>query len=252
MTDRSPQIAIVTGAARGIGAAVAERLLTDGLSVALIDMDGDTLSTTADRLSALGPTLAITADVRDPAAVESAVTQTRDVLGAPTVVVNNAGYIRDNLFHKMSLENWDDIMNVHLRAAFLVTHAVQPYMSEAKTGRIVNISSIAALGNRGQTNYSTAKAGIQGFTRTLAIELGRFGITANAIAPGFIETDMTRSTAARMRVDFDDFKEQASRQIPLGRVGQPSDIANVASFLIGPDSSYVTGQVIYVSGGPTV
>src|SRR5699024_6330180 len=121
-----------------------------------------------------------------------------------------------------------------------------------KTGRIVNISSIAALGNRGQTNYSTAKAGIQGFTRTLAIELGRFGVTANAIAPGFIETDMTRSTAARMRVDFDDFKEQVSRQIPLGRVGQPSDIANVASFLIGPDSSYVTGQVIYVSGGPTV
>lgn len=252
MANRSPRIAIVTGAARGIGAAVAERLLSDGLSVALIDMDGDALSSTVERLASLGPALGITADVRDPAAVDAAVARVRDDLGAPTVLVNNAGYIRDNLFHKMTLENWDDIMDVHLRAAFLVTHAVQPYMSEAKSGRIVNISSIAALGNRGQANYSTAKAGIQGFTRTLAIELGRFGVTANAIAPGFIETDMTRSTAARMRVDFDDFKEQVAQQIALGRVGQPSDIAGVVSFLVGPDSSYVTGQVIYAAGNPTV
>lgn len=252
MTNNPTRTAIVTGAARGIGAAVAERLLADGLSVALVDKDGDTLSRTVERLSGLGPALGVTADVREPAAVDDAVAQTRDGLGAPTVVVNNAGYIRDNLFHKMTLADWDEIMDIHLRAAFLMTHAAQPYMAEAKHGRIVNISSVAALGNRGQVNYSTAKAGIQGFTRTLAVELGRFGVTANAVAPGFVETDMTRSVAARIGMDFDDLKQQAAQRIPLGRVAETSDISGVVSFLVGPDSSYVTGQVIYVTGGPTV
>lgn len=251
-TGNPTQTAIVTGAARGIGAAVAERLLADGLSVALVDVDGECLAETVARVADLGPVLGITADVRDPAAVDDVVAQTNDALGAPTVVVNNAGCTRDNLFHKMTLSDWDTVMDIHLRAAFLVTHAVQPYMSSAECGRIVNISSIAALGNRGQVNYSAAKAGIQGFTRTLAIELGRFGVTANAIAPGFIETDMTRSTADRMGMDFDDLKKQAAQQIPLRRVGQPSDIAAIASFLVGPDSAYLTGQVLYAAGGPTV
>lgn len=252
MTKTNNQIAIVTGAARGIGAAVARRFLTDGLSVALVDIDADQLSKTLDQVSGLGKAIAITADVRDPEAAEKAVEQTNLALGAPTVLVNNAGYIRDNLFHKMTLNDWDEIMNIHLRAIFLMTHAVQPYMSEANTGRVVNISSVSALGNRGQANYSAAKAGVQGFTRTLAIELGRFGVTVNAIAPGFVETDMTRATAARMRMDFEEMKKMASQQIPLGRVGQPSDIAGIASFLVGPDSSYVTGQVIYATGGPTI
>ncbi|WP_208722082.1 3-oxoacyl-ACP reductase FabG [Rhodococcus qingshengii] len=244
--------AIVTGAAQGIGAAVAERLLADGLSVALVDNNGERLAETLAHMSHLGPALAITADVRSPEAVEAAVAQTHETLGAPTVVVNNAGYIRDNMFHKMTLADFDDVLDIHLRAAFLVTHAVQPFMSETKHGRIVNISSVAALGNRGQVNYSAAKAGVQGFTRTLAIELGRFGITANAIAPGFIETDMTKATAARMRMEFDDLKKAAGQQIPLGRVGQPSEIAGIASFLVGPDSSYVNGQIIYATGGPNV
>ncbi|MBM7368643.1 3-oxoacyl-ACP reductase FabG [Gordonia hydrophobica] len=244
--------AIVTGAARGIGAAVAERLLADGLRVALVDSDADLLESTSKRLSGGGRLCAVVADVRDPDAVDQAVAQTAQELGAPTVLVNNAGYTRDNLLHKMSLDDWDSVMDVHLRAAFMMTRAVQTHMVDAGSGRIVNISSIAALGNRGQVNYSAAKAGVQGFTRTLAIELGRFGVNANAIAPGFIETAMTRATAERMRMTFDDMKAHAEQQIPLGRVGQPTDIADVASFLIGPDSSYVSGQVLYVSGGPTV
>ncbi|WLP92930.1 3-oxoacyl-ACP reductase FabG [Gordonia sp. NB41Y] len=252
MSDQPSQTAIVTGAARGIGAAVAERLLADGMSVALLDNDAEALSVTAKRLSEHGHVHSAVTDVRDPESVDAAVASTREELGDPTVLVNDAGYIRDNLFHKMTLQDWDDVMNVHLRAAFITTHAVTPFMSEAGAGRIINISSIAALGNRGQANYSAAKAGIQGFTRTLAIELGRFGITANAIAPGFIDTDMTRATAARMRMDFDDLAKTASKQIPLGRIGRPDDIASVASFLAGPDSRYVTGQIIYVTGGPTV
>ncbi|MEP9391873.1 3-oxoacyl-ACP reductase FabG [Gordonia sp. VNK1] len=252
MSENTSQVAMVTGAARGIGAAVAARLLADGMAVALLDNDASELEPTAKRLSNKGTVHHVVTDVRDPDAVAAAVESTKQTLGDPTVLVNDAGYIRDNLFHKMTLQDWDEVMNVHLRAAFITTQAVQPFMAAAGTGRIVNISSVAALGNRGQSNYSAAKAGIQGFTRTLAVELGRFGITANAIAPGFVDTAMTRATAARMRMEFDDLVATASTQIPLGRVGQPEDIAGVASFLAGPDSAYVTGQVIYATGGPTV
>lgn len=252
MNTDNHNTAIVTGAARGIGAAVAGRLLDDGLAVCLVDIDEEALAATAAALDGRGYVHAIGADVRDPDATARIVSGATDALGAPTVLINNAGYIRDNLLHKMTLEDWDEVMAVHLRAVFLMTRAVQPHMVAAGEGRIVNISSVAALGNRGQTNYSAAKAGIQGFTRTLAIELGKFGVTANAIAPGFIETAMTRSTAARMRMDFEDLKAMAGKQIPLGRVGRPEEIASIASFLSGPDSSYVSGQVIYATGGPTV
>jgi 3-oxoacyl-[acyl-carrier protein] reductase len=166
------------------------------------------------------------------------------------VLVNNAGVTRDNLLFKMTESDWDTVMDVHLRGAFLMTRAVQRHMVEAGWGRVVNLSSISALGNRGQANYSAAKAGLQGFTKTLAIELGRFGVTANAIAPGFIETEMTRATAERVGVPFDEFMAAAAAEIPVRRVGQPEDIASVVSFLTGEGAGFVSGQVFYVAGGP--
>jgi 3-oxoacyl-[acyl-carrier protein] reductase len=166
------------------------------------------------------------------------------------VLVNNAGITRDNLLFKMTEDDWDAVLRTHLRGAFLVTRAVQGFMTEAGWGRIVNLSSTSALGNRGQVNYAAAKAGMQGFTKTLAIELGPFGVTANAIAPGFIATDMTAATAERLKMSVEDFHAAAAAEIPLRRVGRPEDIAAVVSFLVSDDASYVSGQVIYVAGGP--
>jgi 3-oxoacyl-[acyl-carrier protein] reductase len=166
------------------------------------------------------------------------------------VVVNNAGLLRDNLLFKMTDDDWDTVLNVHLRGSFLMSRAAQKYMVEAKYGRIVNTSSSSALGNRGQANYSAAKAGLQGFTKTLAKELGPFGITANAVAPGFIATDMTAATAARVKMSFEDFKAAAAAQIPVRRVGLPEDVAHTVSFLVSEGAGYVSGQVIYVAGGP--
>ncbi|MGB9013656.1 MAG: 3-oxoacyl-ACP reductase FabG [Aeromicrobium sp.] len=243
--------AIVTGAARGIGAAVSSRLAADGFKVAVVDLDEAACATTVDAITAAGGTaLAVGADVSDPAAVDAAVSRIADELGAPTVLVNNAGILRDNLLFKMSVEDWDLVMGVHLRGSFLMAKAAQKHMTEAKLGRIVNLSSTSALGNRGQANYSAAKAGLQGFTKTLAIELGKFGVTSNAIAPGFIQTDMTAATAERMGVPFDDFIKFSADQIPVARVGQPEDIAHTVSFLVSEGAGFVSGQVIYVAGGP--
>lgn len=245
--------AIVTGAGRGIGAAIARRLSDDGMAVSLVDLDESGARETAAAITdAGGRAIAVTADVTDEQQVADAVARTTDELGAPTVLVNNAGILRDNLLFKMTLEDWDSVMNVHLRGAFLMTRAVQSHMVEAKWGRVISLSSISALGNRGQANYSAVKAGLQGFTKTVAIELGPFGVTANAIAPGFIATDMTRATAERMGMDFDDFCAAVAKDTPVRRVGEPDDIANVASFLVSDDASFVSGQVLYVAGGPTV
>jgi 3-oxoacyl-[acyl-carrier protein] reductase len=197
-----------------------------------------------------GRALAVGADVSDEGAVEAAVARVAGQLGAPTILVNNAGITRDNLLFKMSTGEWDAVMNVHLRGAFLMSRATQKHMVEAKWGRIVNLSSVSALGHRGQVNYSAAKAGIQGLTKTLAIELGKFGVTANAIAPGFIETEMTARTAERMGVPFEEFKAAAAKTIPVDRVGQPEDIAAMVAFFAREDSSFVSGQVVYVAGGP--
>src|SRR5436309_12353015 len=163
--------------------------------------------------------------------VQDAVDTTARRFGRLDILVNNAGVTRDNLLFKMSDDDWETVMNVHLKGAFLCSRAAQKYMVEQKYGRIVSLSSTSALGNRGQVNYSAAKAGLQGFTKTLAIELGQFGITANAVAPGFIVTDMTAATAARIGVPFDDFQAAAAGQIPVRRVGQPEDVAHVISFL---------------------
>lgn len=243
--------AIVTGAAQGIGAATAQRLAADGLQVAVLDLDADRAQPVVDAITAAGGTaLAVGADVSDPASVDAAVAKIAEELGAPTVVVNNAGIIRDNLLFKMTVEDWDSVMAVHLRGAFNTVKAAQKYMTEAKFGRIVNLSSTSAQGNRGQANYSAAKAGLQGYTKTLAIELGKYGVTANAVAPGFIQTDMTAATAERIGVPFDDFIKFSAEQIPVARVGQPEDIAHTVSFLVSEGAGFVSGQVIYVAGGP--
>jgi 3-oxoacyl-[acyl-carrier protein] reductase len=247
----SQRVAVVTGAARGIGAAVAARLATDGFAVAVLDLEEAAGKGTVGLITgAGGRAFAVGADVSDADAVQAAVARIADELGPPTVLVNNAGVIRDNLLFKMTDLDWDLVMGVHLRGAFLMSRAVQKFQTEQKWGRIVNLSSTSALGNRGQANYSTAKAGLQGFTKTLAIELGPFGVTANAIAPGFIETEMTAATAARMGVGFEDFKKFAAEQIPVRRVGQPEDIAHLVSFLVSEGAGFVSGQVIYVAGGP--
>ncbi|GAA2074561.1 3-oxoacyl-ACP reductase FabG [Aeromicrobium halocynthiae] len=246
-----PRTAIVTGAARGIGAAVAQRLAADGHRVAVVDLDEQACSGTVDAITAAGGSaLAVGADVSSESDVTAAVDRVVADLGAPTIVVNNAGVLRDNLLFKMSVDDWDTVMGVHLRGSFLVTKAAQKHMVEASWGRVVNLSSTSALGNRGQANYSAAKAGLQGFTKTLAIELGKFGVTANAIAPGFIQTDMTAATAERVGVPFDDFIKYSAEQIPVQRVGQPEDIAHTASFLVSEGAGFVSGQVIYVAGGP--
>ncbi|WP_371053895.1 3-oxoacyl-ACP reductase FabG [Rhodococcus gordoniae] len=246
-----PRTAIVTGAARGIGAAVAKRLAGDGYQVAVLDLDESACKDTVSAIeSAGGKALAVGADVSDEKSVAAAVEKVATELGEPTVLINNAGITRDNLLFKMTVEDWDSVMNVHLRGAFLMTRAVQSYMVDAKFGRIVNLSSTSALGNRGQVNYSAAKAGMQGFTKTLAIELGKFGVTANAIAPGFIATEMTAATAERLGLSFDDFKSNIAADIPVGRIGEVDDIAHTASFLASEGAGFVSGQVIYVAGGP--
>jgi 3-oxoacyl-[acyl-carrier protein] reductase len=244
------KVAIVTGAARGIGAAIAHRLAADGMSVGVVDLDEQGSARTAKEIIENGGrAVPIGADVADEQAARDAVRQTADELGPVTVLINSAGIIRDNLIFKMSVDDWDSVMDVHLRGAFLMTRAAQAHMTQAKWGRIVNLSSTSALGNRGQANYATAKAGLIGFTKTLALELGKFGVTANAIAPGYVETDMTQASAARQGLDFEDWKLAAARDIPAGRIGQPEDIAAVASFLCRHEAGYVSGQVIYVNGG---
>jgi 3-oxoacyl-[acyl-carrier protein] reductase len=251
MTQSARRIAIVTGAARGIGAATARRLAADGMAVAVLDLEESSCKSTTDAIStAGGVALPVGADVTQVGQVEAAVERVAAELGAPTVLVNNAGVIRDNMLFKMTDTDWDMVMAVHLRGAFLMSRTVQRYMVAERFGRIVSLSSSSALGNRGQANYSAAKAGLQGFTKTLAIELGQFGITVNAVAPGFIATEMTKQTAARMNVSFEDFEVAAAARIPLRRIGMPEDVANVISFFVSEDASYVSGQVIYVAGGP--
>jgi len=243
--------AIVTGAARGIGAAVAVRLARDGLNVAVVDLEESAGKRTVELIGETGRrAIALGADVARPAAVTRAVDEVAQRLGPPTVLVNNAGVVRDNLLYLMSVEDWDTVMDVHLRGTFLMSQAVAEHMAKLGWGRIVNVSSVAALGNVGQANYSAAKAGVQGLTKTLALELGPLNITVNAVAPGFVVTDMTAGLAARAGKDFAAFQHEAAARIPVRRVGQPEDIAHAVSFLAGEGASFVSGQVLDVAGGP--
>jgi 3-oxoacyl-[acyl-carrier protein] reductase len=245
------KIAIVTGAARGIGAGTAIRLAADGMAVAVLDLtEADCKATVEQIENAGGRALAVGADVSQADQVTAAVDRVAAELGEPTVLVNNAGITRDALLFKMSDQEWDAVINVNLRGAFLITRAAQKYMTEQKWGRIVNISSSSALGNRGQVNYSATKAGLEGFTKTLAKELGKFGITANAVAPHFIATDMTAAMADKLKMSFEDLVETYKKQIAVGRVGEPADVAHAVSFLVSENASFISGQVLYVAGGP--
>jgi 3-oxoacyl-[acyl-carrier protein] reductase len=249
--DNPGRVAIVTGAARGIGAATARRLAADGMAVAVLDLDAGSCDATVEAITAAGGrAIAVGADVSEDDQVEAAVAMVAEEFGPPAVLVNNAGVLRDNLLFKMSEDDWDTVLNVHLRGSFLMSRSVQKHMVDQRYGRIVNLSSSAALGNRGQANYSAAKAGMQGLTKTLAIELGQFGITANAVAPGFIATDMTAATAARLGMTFEDFQASVASQVPARRIGEVDDVAHAISFLVSEGARYISGQVIYVAGGP--
>ncbi|TYB39217.1 SDR family oxidoreductase [Micromonospora sp. AP08] len=243
-------VAVVTGAGRGIGAATARRLAADGAAVAVVDRGVPETHDTVGLIEAAGGrAIGVACDVAAADQVEAAFARVVDVFGRIDVLVNNAGVIRDNLLFMMTEQDWDTVLRVHLRGTFLCTRAAQRHMARRGGGRIVNLSSIAARGNRGQANYSTAKAAVQGLTRTFAAELGPQGITVNAIAPGFIATPMTDETARRMGRDPDEFRHDTAARVPLRRVGSPDDIAGVVAFLAGPDAAYVTGQTIHVDGG---
>lgn len=245
------RVAIVTGGARGIGAATARRLGADGLAVAVLDLNEEACApVVGDIAAAGGRALAVGCDVSDETSVTAAVARVDAGLGAATVLVNNAGITRDNPLFKMSVDDWDAVLAVHLRGAFLMTKTVQAAMVQAHWGRIVNISSISAQGNRGQANYAAAKSGLQGFTKTVALELAKFGVTANVVAPGWIATEMTRATAERMGVPFEEFQAQTTGSVPMKRWGTPEEIAAAVSYFARDDAGFVTGQVLYVAGGP--
>lgn len=245
------RVAVITGAARGIGFGTAQRFAAEGASVAILDLDESSAQEAAGRLELVdgAKAVGIGCDVVDGAAAEAAVQRVVDELGGIHVLVNNAGITRDNLLFKMTEDDWDLVMNVHLKGAFNMTKAAQKHFVEQRYGKILNLSSVSALGNRGQANYSAAKMGVQGFTRTLGIELGPFGINANAIAPGFIATEMTDATAARVKMSVEDFRAAAAESNPVKRVGFPEDIAAAAAFLCSDEASYITGQTLYVDGG---
>jgi 3-oxoacyl-[acyl-carrier protein] reductase len=234
------KVALVTGGGRGIGKATVQRFASEGAKVTAADLAFD------DDV----PGLCLETNVTEREAVEAAVARTVEEHGGLDILVTCAGIIRDNLVYRMTDDDWDAVIATHLRGTFLAAQATQAHMTQHGGGKMVLISSVSALGNRGQLNYSAAKAGIQAMTKTLAIELGRFDVNVNCVAPGFVTSAMTRQTAERIGVDFEDFQKMAAEQTPLQRIGEPEDIAGVIAFLCSEDAGYVSGQVIYVRGGP--
>ena len=243
------KVALVTGGSRGIGKAIAKLFALEGARVAILDVNEKALLEVSEELSEYELYTKV-ANVVESQEVEEAIKEVFETFGSVDIVVNNAGVIRDNLLFKMTDTDWQTVIDVHLKGSFNVAKAAQGYMVKNRYGRIINISSTSALGNRGQVNYATAKAGLQGLTKTLAIELGPLGITTNAVAPGFIETEMTRETAKRIGITFEQLVEASLQGIPVGRSGQPEDIANAVAFFADESSSFVNGQILYVAGGP--
>ncbi len=246
MTRFQGKTALVTGGAKGIGAATAKRFAAEGATVIVADFDEAAAQETAQEIGGH----AVRCDVTKVEDVEAAVAKAVEVGGSLDLLATVAGITRDNLLFKMTDDDWNAVIDTHLKGTFYAVRAAQKHMVEQKSGKIVLVSSVSALGNRGQINYSTAKAGLQGMTKTLAIELGPFNVNVNCVAPGFIETAMTRATAERVGVDFEAFKEHAAKETPLRRVGQPEDVAGTIAFLCSDDAGYVSGQVIYIAGGP--
>lgn len=251
MFSQENQVAVVTGASRGIGREIAGRLSSEGAYVYLVDINEEALNETRQELQEKGLAAEVfKADITNEQEVERLFSHIEERHGRADILVNNAGIIRDNLIFKMNADDWDSVMNVHLKGTFLCSKYAQKLMVQNKYGRIINLSSVSALGSRGQANYAAAKAGIQGFTKTLAIELGKYNITVNAIAPGFIMTDMTKAVAERLGISFQELIESKVKHIPVNRAGTPEDIAQAASFFASPASSFISGQVLYVAGGP--
>ncbi|WP_413811092.1 3-oxoacyl-ACP reductase FabG [Streptomyces sp. OE57] len=237
--------AIVTGSARGLGAATARRLAQEGARVVVTDIDGQGAEATAKELAGLGHrAIAVRADITSGTDVEALVAAATEEFGGVHILVNNAGFPRDTLLTRMTDTDWDSVIEVILKGSFLVTRAVMPQLIERRWGRVVNISSRSYLGNPGQANYSSAKAGILGFTRALAAEQGRYGITVNAVAPGFMETEAVRSLD-----HYEKIRERAVAAQPLRRTGQPEDIADAVAFLASERASFITGETLHVTGG---
>jgi 3-oxoacyl-[acyl-carrier protein] reductase len=235
------QIALVTGASRGIGAAIASRLAADGFFVVGTATSEAGAAQIAARLGEQGTGLVL--DVRDHAAVDALIADIEQRFGSVAVLVNNAGVTRDNLLLRMKTDDWQDILDVHLTAVFLLSKRVLKGMAKARHGRIINITSVVArMGNAGQANYAAAKAGIEGFSRALAREMGSRNITVNCVAPGFIDTDMTEVLDEKV-------KQSMLDAVPLGRLGQPDDVAAAVAFLAGSGGAYITGTVLPVNGG---
>ena len=247
------KVAVVTGAGRGIGKAIATKLAEEGARVVVSDVDLAFAESLAEKLKVMGrEALAIKADVSNGQEVESMFEQAEQRFGGVDILVNNAGIRRDAPVHKISEKDWDSAIAVQLKGSFNCARAAQKYMVRQNYGKIVNLSSPvpASLGNRGQTSYASASAAIEGFTKALALELGRYNINVNCVAPDFIDTEMTRNTARKEGMYLDDFKRFALAQIPLRRLGTPEDVANVVLFLVCDESSFISGQVICVRGGP--
>jgi 3-oxoacyl-[acyl-carrier protein] reductase len=239
------KVAIITGAGRGIGKAIAERLASEGADVVICDIDKEAAEKTAEEIKSKYPVkaIAIYADVANEEDVNSMVEETIKNFGRVDFLINNAGITKDSLLLRMSEEEWDKVIAVDLKSVFLCTRAVIRHMMRQKFGRIVNISSVIGLrGNVGQANYASAKAGITGFTKSVARELAGRNITVNAVAPGYIQTEMTERLPQEV-------KEEMLKQVPLGRPGQPEDVAGVVAFLCSEDASYITGEIIRVDGG---